>query len=206
MNYKKILFIPLLISLSGCSQLMNKSAQVMNPGGEADYACTSNPGGGLKCKSVRDIYNITSRPGYSLEGYNNRQQQSRNQYAGDRRSGNSNRDSYEGRGSSAFGSLGGIPSGSRGNSIPRPARGPLPIRTPAKVMKIWIAPWNDKNGDLHVPAYVYTEIEGRKWQVGKNSNTTSSTRFYSVQSREQSKSSQTKKKKTNKRNPSPKKK
>ncbi len=43
---------------------------------------------------------------------------------------------------------------------------PLPIRTQAKVMRIWIAPWEDTDGDLHADGYVYTEIEGRKWNLG----------------------------------------
>lgn len=40
---------------------------------------------------------------------------------------------------------------------------PVPIRTPAKVMRIWIAPWVDSNQNLNVSSYVYTEIEKRRW-------------------------------------------
>lgn len=40
---------------------------------------------------------------------------------------------------------------------------PMPIRTPAIVMRIWMAPWKDANDDLHWPSYIYTEIEPRKW-------------------------------------------
>lgn len=47
-----------------------------------------------------------------------------------------------------------------------PVEDPLPIRTPAKVMRIWIAPWEDEDGDLIASGYVYTEIEPRRWQVG----------------------------------------
>lgn len=43
---------------------------------------------------------------------------------------------------------------------------PMPIREPAKVMRIWIAPWTDKNDDLHWPSFVYTEIQQRKWRFG----------------------------------------
>lgn len=46
----------------------------------------------------------------------------------------------------------------------------LPIRTPATVMRIWIAPWIDKNDDLHVPSYLYTEVEARKWTIGSLPN------------------------------------
>lgn len=39
----------------------------------------------------------------------------------------------------------------------------IPIRTPSQVMRIWVAPYVDKNGDLQAPGFVYTEIEPRRW-------------------------------------------
>jgi conjugal transfer pilus assembly protein TraV len=44
---------------------------------------------------------------------------------------------------------------------------PTPIRTPAQVMRIWIAPWEDAEGDLNVSGYVFTELEPRRWMIGK---------------------------------------
>jgi len=46
-----------------------------------------------------------------------------------------------------------------------PAAGAIPLRTPARVMRIWIAPWEDSRGDLHAPGYLYTEIEPRHWAL-----------------------------------------
>lgn len=40
---------------------------------------------------------------------------------------------------------------------------PVPVRTPAQVMRIWVAPYVDTNGDLQAPGYLYTEIEPRRW-------------------------------------------
>ena len=40
---------------------------------------------------------------------------------------------------------------------------PVPIRTPAQVMRIWIAPYVDTTGDLIAPGFVYTEVEARRW-------------------------------------------
>ncbi|MBD9358969.1 TraV family lipoprotein [Methylomonas fluvii] len=51
---------------------------------------------------------------------------------------------------------------------------PTPIRTPSQVMRIWIAPWEDADGDLMVSNYVYTELEPRRWMVGKAAPTASS--------------------------------
>ncbi len=50
---------------------------------------------------------------------------------------------------------------------------PTPIRTPSQVMRIWIAPWEDADGDLMVSNYVYTELEPRRWMVGKAAPTSS---------------------------------
>ncbi len=52
-----------------------------------------------------------------------------------------------------------------GPVLPRP-EGPVPIRTPAQVMRVWIAPWEDSRGDLHAPGYLYSEIEPRRWTLG----------------------------------------
>lgn len=44
---------------------------------------------------------------------------------------------------------------------------PVPIRSQARVMRIWIAPWEDTVGDLNASGYVYTELEPRRWNVGE---------------------------------------
>ncbi len=45
---------------------------------------------------------------------------------------------------------------------------PIPVRTPAQVMRIWVSTWEDqKSGALMAPGYVYTEIEPRRWVIGK---------------------------------------
>ncbi len=56
----------------------------------------------------------------------------------------------------------------RKNSAPVPKiDDPTPIRTPSKVMRIWVAPWEDSDGDLNVSGYLFTELEPRRWMVGK---------------------------------------
>jgi len=34
-------------------------------------------------------------------------------------------------------------------------------------MRAWIAPWIDKNGDLHFPSLLFTEVTPRRWSVGE---------------------------------------
>jgi conjugal transfer pilus assembly protein TraV len=33
-------------------------------------------------------------------------------------------------------------------------------------MRIAVDPWEDENGDLYIPGYIYTEIEPRRWEIG----------------------------------------
>jgi conjugal transfer pilus assembly protein TraV len=47
--------------------------------------------------------------------------------------------------------------------VPAMPNKPKPIRTPAKVMRMLIAPYEDAAGDLVVSSYIYSEIEHRKW-------------------------------------------
>jgi len=48
----------------------------------------------------------------------------------------------------------------------KPPKVALPVRSSSQVMRIWVAPWIDRNDDLHVPSFLYTEINARKWNVG----------------------------------------
>jgi conjugal transfer pilus assembly protein TraV len=45
-------------------------------------------------------------------------------------------------------------------------KGPRPVREAAKVVRIWIAPWVDKEDNLHLAQTQYTEVTPRTWTVG----------------------------------------
>lgn len=49
--------------------------------------------------------------------------------------------------------------------IPKDA---LPVLEPARVMRIWVAPWIDAKQDLHMPSYVMTEVTPRRWSFGES--------------------------------------
>lgn len=46
------------------------------------------------------------------------------------------------------------------------SEGKVALRTPAQVMRVYVAPWEDDKGSLHLPGMVFAEIEPRRWQVG----------------------------------------
>lgn len=39
------------------------------------------------------------------------------------------------------------------------------LRTPERVLKLWIAPWEDSDGDLHAASHVYVLIEHGRWRI-----------------------------------------
>lgn len=43
------------------------------------------------------------------------------------------------------------------------------LRIPSKIIRIWVAPWEDNEGDLNQGGYIYSEIAppGKKWLVGE---------------------------------------
>jgi hypothetical protein len=69
---------------------------------------------------------------------------------------------------------------STGPVLPRP-EGPVPIRLPAQVLRVWIAPWEDAHGDLHAPGYVYTEVVPRRWSLGEPATATATQRITPLQ-------------------------
>ncbi len=43
---------------------------------------------------------------------------------------------------------------------------PLAVLEEAKAMRIYVAAWEDKAGDLNIPGFVYVELQPRKWVTG----------------------------------------
>lgn len=147
-------------ALSGCSYFNV---------GEEEFACSGMPDS-VYCRSARDVYfatndgSVPSRVG-SDGAYNEECDDCVRS---------------EGANYNAEGEATQVSSGSAtrtaatGDEVidnfvtPRLPDQPVPVRTPAVVMRIWIAPWIDRNDDLIAPGYVYTEIEPRRWIYGED--------------------------------------
>lgn len=158
---KKITASMLIASLAGC-------ATVFDPNGAGStYTCVdpNNPADvvdGVVCKTPFAVYNSTHGTpplkesdlpiGVTMKDYESGNIQVR---------GNSNPN--EGMPSPAFGLGYQLPRGMEGQDQPQFAR---PVREPAQVMRIWIAPWIDKRDNLHFPSVIYTEIQPRRWAYG----------------------------------------
>lgn len=138
------------MALAGCSSLTNI--------GESDFSCPGIPSG-VKCMSTLDVYNATNdghvpRPVSAKEAREGIVNASFNESIGSELSNMQIAKQQEQQFINNY-------------VAPYLPDKPIPIRTPAEVMRIWIAPWEDQNGDLIATGYVFTEIEARRWVVGE---------------------------------------
>lgn len=141
-----------VVGMTGCSTLNI---------GKEQYACPGMPNG-ISCKSTSEVYEMTNNGNVPLPMHAGRQSEKE-------QSGDIVADDVSGSGST--GQIY-VPSPrtakvAKEYIAPNLGRYPIPIRTPAKVMRIWIAPFEDKGGDLVMPGFVYTEIEPRRWVIGE---------------------------------------
>jgi conjugal transfer pilus assembly protein TraV len=112
--------------------------------GQDDYSC---PGGaeGVHCMSARQVYQATESTDYV---------KTKVEIDGD----------VKGKVPNSIGA-GNDRSHVDQVAVPRIGQ-PVPIRTQARVMRIWMAAWEDEDADLHADGFLYTEIEERKWNLG----------------------------------------
>ena len=111
--------------------------------GHNDYSCTGRPDG-VRCRSARDVYHATH--GGQIPAPTS-----------------TDRKTLKKKPSATPSSADMKPPQQTHYLAPAPLTSSVPLRTPSRVMRIWIAPWEDRHGDLMVPGYVYTEIEARRW-------------------------------------------
>jgi conjugal transfer pilus assembly protein TraV len=108
-------------------------------GGTATYACQAPVG--AQCTSVSGVYANAGQGARQLLG----SQQPR---------------------SVASGALGAAPSPSA-ITVPAPssAIAPAALRTAPRVLRLWIAPWEDSDGDLHEASTVHVLIDHGRWLI-----------------------------------------
>lgn len=135
-----------VVSATGCTSILSV--------GSPEYGCSGLPEG-VQCMSARDVYAATN-DGHVPVPLNPQENDTK-------------KDSKKGEQVSS-----GKTNEQKGRDIvvdtyvaPNLPDKPVPIRTPAQVMRIWVAPWEDTNGDLITTGYVYTEIEPRRWVIGE---------------------------------------
>ena len=125
--------------LSGCSSWFAV--------GETEYSCKAIPNG-TRCTNTSKIYELSNNGEDPAE--NEKSKDSEKEKAAKNNGGNKSDFVID-------------------NFVtPNLPNRPVPVRTPAVVMRIWYAPYTDADGNFMVPGYSYVEIEPRKWTLGVN--------------------------------------
>lgn len=160
---RNLIVVAGISALSGCSSLGV---------GDSEFSCSGLPEK-QNCMSAREVYEATAHGGTI---YDRDYGQAHEGHDHEVNSGGGSR--FQSKEERLSGGFPGETSVSQNGSTrveevvrkiedryvaPRTPNKPVPIRTPAKVMRVWIAPWEDKNENLKVSSYVFTEIEKRKW-------------------------------------------
>lgn len=146
--------------VTGCSSLVNIGA--------SEFNCASSDG--VQCKSTREIYEMTHN-GTVPEPEVASKKKGSKRFAGSAQTETPDTSTVTaGTHNSEKGRMQSSTQPMRDPVVdtyvaPRLPDRPVPIRTPAQVMRIWVAPWEDTNGDLITTGYVYTEIEPRRWVI-----------------------------------------
>lgn len=142
------------LAASGCSSLANI--------GESEYSCQSE--NGVKCKSTLEVYELTH--GGNIPEVEPKEEKTKRAPSGKKVTEKTS-DAKDKEGSEEAETKKTEDKVVDTYVAPRLPDRPVPIRTPAHVMRIWFAPWEDTNGDLNTTGYMYTEVEERRWVIGK---------------------------------------
>ncbi len=148
------LFWLLFAALSGCTSLSI---------GENDFACPGRPTG-VRCLSASEVYRATEQTdrvgatatdplGEDPRTADNKTRAEKVAIADETQTPSGAQ--REARGKALSHTI--VPLGEK----------PIPVRTPAQVMRVWIVPWEDVQGVLHAGGYHFTEIEARRWSLGE---------------------------------------
>lgn len=54
------------------------------------------------------------------------------------------------------------------NVMTKPIYSGTPIRSAPRLLRVWFAPWEDTDGDLHDQSYVYLPVDSGRWLIEHN--------------------------------------
>lgn len=175
----QIASISALLLVSACSTV-----------GEKDFACPGRPAG-VRCMSATEVYNATHTAGrveatsaVALGDDPAKAEKSRAKTAkaDDKHAGHSHPQVP-----AAAPPAPAVPAPAQqpnllvSNTLIPAAQKPIPIRTPAQVMRVWIAPWENSGGVLKGGGYGFIEVESRRWIVGESDPSVQPVRYFSIQ-------------------------
>lgn len=164
---KTLAAFSIMTGLTGCSSFL----EIGEPPTECPYALQE----GLPCTSARTVWELTNKSkdiavikrdliAKNKAGYNHDNNDDDD---------NSEKDKYIPQypgGTAAERSK--IYSQYQNNYKKYPAADPMAILHEAKVLRVLVNSWQDKEHNLHMPGYTYVEITPRRWEVGRDATAT----------------------------------
>ncbi|PKB13843.1 TraV family lipoprotein [Janthinobacterium sp. 64] len=126
-----------------CLKLLGGCGDMTGLGGKSEYACKAPEG--VRCNSVSGNYynSFPSGSGAAPKGA-----------------------PIKGTPRAAPRSMYTMVKAASGSSMQgQPAFEPAALRSPPRVMRLWIKPWEDSDHDLHDQSFVYLQTDPGRWQV-----------------------------------------
>ncbi len=134
----------LLLSLGGCASLSGYD-------GQSSFSCKAPDG--VTCSSLSGVYaNATQN---NLPGLQAKKAES-------------NKTAIQEETADTGSALAAMPGDQRTGIIGQPLNSGDPIHAPSKILRVWIAPWEDEDGDLHDQSYVYMLADYGRWIIEHN--------------------------------------
>lgn len=137
----------LALSLTGC---MNLSGL----GGSSDYACKAPDG--VTCTSVSGTYANAVQDNLPAQVANRRKASSANNEPATTSTANAQPSRLS---SMSPASLWKVPPVAQSASLA------LPLRSSARILRLWFKPWEDTDRDLYDQGYVYVQIDSGQWLI-----------------------------------------
>ena len=133
------------ITLLGFSGLLGGCSSMLNPAGSSDFDC---PGmsKGIVCKNPREVYDKTNGDLDTEAVHYNSPNEAKGK-------------------DTALVAPVDIAYQPSSNDLTQPE----PLVTQTRVLRVWVAPWVDKNKDLHWPGLMFTKIQTSQWNYGEES-------------------------------------
>src|SRR5581483_632804 len=140
--------------------LMSGCASMAGVGGTSEYGCKAPEG--VKCDSVSGTYynsvqnNLPSQRQGGPATPQDQAAPTRMQALGGNRS--------VATGASVMPVVAPLATNS-GSVLPPAAYTSMPLRSAARVLRLWVKPWEDADGDLMDQVYVYVPVDNGRWLV-----------------------------------------
>ena len=136
--------------------MLSACASVLNTAGNESFACQEND----DCPTPLEVYSETHHSPKEVRFGRTPESWKSGQRDNDANKKDLNLIAQENQAFDLTKNLVGLTTNVEGNPV-------KPIREKNMVLRIWIAPWIDKEDNLNMPGHVFTDVSPKKWAFGE---------------------------------------